>query len=486
VKVTARPSNIQVRADDESLTGHAGLLLVSELVGRMGVVPDLDAAIEGVRPFKRRRRGLTGGELLMSVAEMIMTGGDHLVHLDALRQDKPGAKVRSVARVPAPTTAGELLPSFTERQCRAVVEAMAEIGNRFDRQMGFPVEGPVTLDLDPTDTEVYGKRKKGASFNSNGVLSYATHTASWSERRRLLAVDLASGSESAKPRGPKLLRRAVAVLPESHGPVRARMDSEFYTGEMMETARQLGVGFSISVPRNHGMWEARRHTGPRSWKPALDMEGAEVAETTYRPTGWKHEPLRLIIRRVRVEADEISQDSRSRRRRTMPKGQLQLALKGYIDHTYSYSFIITDQIGNAAEIELWHRQRARIEERFKDLKLGCGMEHAPMGSFEGNRAWQTATVIATNLISMLSAAAAKVNHERLMMLVANAQEPGPRRAPIRVARHNAEFVRRWLINVPGRILRGGRQLHLRLAQGMLWAETFIATYQRLRLLTSTA
>ena len=226
--------------------------------------------------------------------------------------------------------------------------------------------------------------------------------------------------------------------------------------------------------------------GPRSWKPALDMEGADVAEVAYRPGGWKHEPLRLIVRRVRVEADQISRDARSRRRRTIPKGQLKLALKGYIDHTYSYSFILTDQIGNAAEIELWHRQRAHIEERFKDLKLGCGMAHAPMGSLAGNRAWQTATVIATNCVSMLSATAAKVNHERLGELIATAEEPGPRRPPIRIARHNAEFVRRWPFNVPARVLHGGRQVHLRLARGMLWAKTFIATYHRLRLLTSTA
>ncbi len=486
MKVTARPSNVQVRADEESLTGHAGLLLVSELVQKMGVVPKLDEAIDEVRRFKQRRRGLTGGELLMSVAESILIGGDHLAHLEELRQDKAGAELRAVAQVPAPTTAGQLLPGFSEEQCRAVVAALAEVGNQFDRQMGLPVGAPVTLDLDPTDTEVYGRRKEGAAFNSDGVMSYASHAVTWSERRRVLAVDLASGSESAKPRAPKLLRRALKALPEGHGPVRARMDTEFYTLEMLETCRRLGVGFTVAVPRYEAMHEARRHIGPRSWKPALNMKGAEVAETTYQPTGWKHEPLRLIIRRVRVEADEISRDGRSRRRRTIPKGQLKLALKGYIDHTYSYSFILTDLSGNAAEIELWHRQRAHIEERFKDLKLGCGMDHAPMASLVGNRAWQTATVIATNLVAMLSATAAKVNHERLGELIATSEEPGPRRAPFRVARHNAEFVRRWLVNVPGRILHGGRQIHLRLAQGMLWAQTFIATYQRLRLLRSTA
>lgn len=40
--------------------------------------------------------------------------------------------------------------------------------------------------------------------------------------------------------------------------------------------------------------------------------------------------------------------------------------------------------------------------------------------------------------------------------------------------------------VPGRVLHSGRRVVLRLAKGMLWAATFIAAYQRLRLLTSSA
>ncbi len=48
------------------------------------------------------------------------------------------------------------------------------------------------------------------------------------------------------------------------------------------------------------------------------------------------------------------------------------------------------------------------------------------------------------------------------------------------------LVRRWLLAVPGRVLHSGRQVVLRLVQSMLWAATFIAAYQRLRLLTSSA
>jgi hypothetical protein len=55
-----------------------------------------------------------------------------------------------------------------------------------------------------------------------------------------------------------------------------------------------------------------------------------------------------------------------------------------------------------------------------------------------------------------------------------------------VSNHNTKLVRRWLLAVPGRVLHSGQQVILRLAQGMLWASTFTAAHQRLRLLTSGA
>ena len=235
------------------------------------------------------------------------------------------------------------------------------------------------------------------------------------------------------------------------------------------------------------MWEARRHTGPNSWRPALGMK-AEIAEVPYRPGFWKHEPLRLIIRRVRIPASELSQNPRSRRRRTVAKGQLRLALAGRREYVYGYSFILTDRIGDAAEIELDHRQRAQIEERVKDVKLGCALRHLPMQSLRGNRAWQTAAVIATNLASLLSAQAAFVNREALMEQAAQAEEETDLARPAhhaggKVARHNTGLLRRWLIDVPARLIKGGRQLHLRFARGMTWKSTFWATYCRLRLLS---
>ena len=102
-------TRIKIGHDDPTLTGHAGLLLTGELVRRLEVVGTIEEAVNRVRPFKQRQRGLGAGELMVSLAETIMIGGDHLAHVDQLRGDVAGAELRAVAATPAPTTAGQLL-----------------------------------------------------------------------------------------------------------------------------------------------------------------------------------------------------------------------------------------------------------------------------------------------------------------------------------------------------------------------------------------
>jgi hypothetical protein len=69
-----------------------------------------------------------------------------------------------------------------------------------------------------------------------------------------------------------------------------------------------------------------------TFKDAIDRRGARVAELSFTPEGWKHKPLRLIVRRVRMSAAELLAGSpKSRRRKTIPTEQLQTVVDGQRD-----------------------------------------------------------------------------------------------------------------------------------------------------------
>ena len=71
---------IQIGADDPSLTGAGGMLAVTELCGKLGLIEALDA---GMGQVKQRRRGFSGGQVLAGMAAAQLAGEDFLVGLYA-------------------------------------------------------------------------------------------------------------------------------------------------------------------------------------------------------------------------------------------------------------------------------------------------------------------------------------------------------------------------------------------------------------------
>ena len=126
------------------------------------------------------------------------------------------------------------------------------------------------------------------------------------------------------------------------------------------------------------------------WTGARDMPGAQVAVSNYKPADWP-EGTSMLIRRVALDAADISTDPRARRRRTIPKDQLQLALDGQVSTVYGYSFILTyldvSTGTKAVSVEYWYRHRTEIEDRFRDSKHGAALRHLPSGHPVINTAW---------------------------------------------------------------------------------------------------
>ena len=205
-----------------------------------------------------------------------------------------------------------------------------------------------------------------------------------------------------------------------------------------------------------------------AWTDAIHMEGAQVAELSFIPEGWQHEPLRLIVRRVPVTAEELRHGNpKARRRKTIPPEQLQMVLDGQLDSTYAYSFIVTDiptDENTTAQVELFHRQRAQIEERFKDAKLGHALRRLPSTKLAANHLWLACCLLALNLSAFIC---------DISPAAAASGQPADEHTPLR--RH-AKTLRRILFCVPGRIVRTARRTIVRLAESFPHFETFNATY----------
>ena len=209
-----RRQRVRAGAADASLTANAGLAAVTELCGRLGVVEELDAA---VGPIKQRDRGFGAGELLCGIAAAQLAGEDFLTGLDRQRADAAGQQLTPVPGL-ASTTAAGLARRITPGQWEAVETGLAAVTGRMldllpAERAAALAGGPVTIDLDTTDVEVYGRRKRGVAYNHQGQRVGRPHVAAWAETEIVLAADLGDGTDDPRATAPGLLRRALAALP---------------------------------------------------------------------------------------------------------------------------------------------------------------------------------------------------------------------------------------------------------------------------------
>lgn len=457
-----------VRADDPSLTPHAGLAVVGDLARRLELVGLIDGELaceRRARPVKTRRRGASPGELVVALAECQLVGGAFFDHLEGQRADTAAAGLRAVGDVPSALAALQASKRFRRVHCQRVERAMARAGQRLDSALGRDPAEPVTIDLDATQITVYGRCKEGAARCRTGQMSYAPHIAFWAQRGRALTGELVGGNQErlSGADGARIATRAIGLLPGGHGPVDVRIDSAYYAVDLLHRLRRQQARFTVSVPRNPAMWKRLEQIGEGAWTDALDMPGAQVAETTDTPGGWPHEPLRVIVRRVGFCSEQIAALRGSRRLKTIHPDQLQMALDGEIDAVYGYSFILTDHPHqHTAWVEHHQRHRAQIEERLKDAKTGQALRHLPSGDSNANRVWMTAAMLAVTIAAWVCD----------LTPAAAASGTAPPGTPLR--RH-ARTLRRLLFNIPAPIIRSARRITLRLPAGHRHADTLQAT-----------
>jgi len=424
---------LRVDFDDSHTVAFAGLLQTATLAQQLGLRELVD---EHVRLGEGTGRAHAGNKA-MTLIHSALAGGEWIEDAGALRAGRSEAVLGHELR--APSTLGTFLRSFTWGHVRQLDRVLAEVLIRAWTAGAGPGAEPLTIDVDSTICETYGLAKQGGRFGYSKVRGYHPLIAAVAGTGDVVHARLRSGNASSGRGAPTFLSETFGRVRAAgaSGPLVLRADSGFYSKGVVEACRRAKVRYSITARLQPGLRSRIEAIPEEDWTPIpyWQEDGADVAETSYRPFG-QREAVRLIVRRVR------------------PTPGTQLALLT----NYSYHPFISDREGELLELEADHRRHADVENVVRDLKYGVGLNHMPSSRFAANGAWLILNVIAHNLARWVV---------RL----------GLQDSPL-----TTRTLRRRLFCLPGRITRSARRSTLHLPSAWPWRESFLAALRRLRAL----
>jgi hypothetical protein len=429
VKLARRSALVRVVASSQQITSHAGLVLVRELAEALGLPGLLDELT-----VKKRQRGYAPSQSVLALCETLIAGGECLDDAALLRADSAQEQLRGHA-VPDPTTLGRFLASFNLGHVQQLNRALDDL---FARTQPLVEREQATLDLDSTLIEHHGPAgsRQGTRGTWAGkvawhpLLCFVAETGEWLHGR--LRNGHAAPSTGARPFLAECLRR----LPEQ-ARLYLRADEGFYGNPFLSELERRQIIYAVGAPLSASVRARIAEIPAADWQPSSYRQGSEVASVVWKPKTWT-KARRFVVRRDPVERGE------------------QLSLE---DREWHYWALVTnDEVRSADELECWQREKANVENRIKEAKLGFGLDNLPCRGFHANWAYLLITVLAYNLLCWL----------KLLAL------------PERERTSYAKRLRFRFIAVAASVGRSGRRLVLRLSAGYPLLADFLRALQRLR------
>ena len=416
---------VEVVFDDDNAVCNGGLVLPVSLAGRLGVRELVDELVDVGDAPGRANVGLKAMGLIASA----LSGGDSIDDADVLRSGRSQAAIG--AWMPAPSTLGTFLRSFSWAHARQLDAVAGRLLARAWAAGAGPADAPLTIDVDSTICEVYGAKKQGARYGYTKTRGYHPLVAAAAGYGDVLGVRLRGGNAHSARGAASFLCEVFARARKAgaSGPLALRADSGFYNKNVVDACEKSGVAYSITAKMSKALHKTISKIDETAWTaiPYWIDGGADVAETTWKPFG-RGQAVRLIVRR------------------TKPTPGSQLALLAVYDH---HAFI-TNRDGETVDLDADHRAHAGIELVIRDLKQGAGWAHMPSGRFGANAAWLAIGAIAHNLARWTT---------RLGAMTDTAI--------------TTPTLRRRFIAIPGHVTRSARRTTMHLARNWPWRKAFL-------------
>lgn len=364
--------------EDQKLTSFSGLVLFQALFARL----DLQASLRQCFGQLQSSRAYACAIVFLGLVVHILLGYRHLRDSRYYQDDPMVLRLLELRRLPHVATVTRVLARVTA----PMVERLRELLRRLVLQR-LATLSPRRLTLD-FDGSVLGTNRwaegTAVGFNSKkkGQRSYYPLFCTIAQTGQVLDFLFRSGnvhdSHGARDFIHACIQHVRAVLPGVH--IEVRMDSAFFSDDIVRPLHQLGVEFTISVPFERFAQLKETIESRQLWWRI----NPEVAffEPRWKPKKWSRRFRILVVRT---------------HRRTRPRGPVQLDL--FIPYAYDYEFqvVVTNKTIAPRHVVAFHHGRGAQEAVFGELKSQGQMDYIPTRTLLGNQTYLLAVVLAYNL-----------------------------------------------------------------------------------------
>jgi hypothetical protein len=420
-----------VRGTDRPVTAYGGSPLLRQWLQALRLpqrLAQLDLPWAG--------RAFSGAEYVWAMLCGLLLGRDRQSSLAALGADLGALLGLGLEGVPSQPSLSRFLARGTTGASRQILQISRELGQRMRQKQRtgiLDLDGSVIATRGHPEGADYGYNPKRRGKTYFACLSFCGHT------REILDAVLRSGHEATVSASCALqmYRQGRRALGGGLKRVLLRADAAFARFEFLRQLQRENVTYFIAWPV---------HGALRAQLPGLDYQALDerwaVAQLPHQVPGGREQ--RLVVIREKLEPDE----------RHQPQLTL-LEAPGY-----AFQVIATNAADGWSGAAVWrfYNHRSCLENIIKESKEDFGGDHILSHCWEGNRFWLALSVLAYNLWNWF--------REKIL--------------DQRAHRHQAQWLRRRLIELPAYVTRGGRRWYLNIWRGSPGWELYQRAQARLQ------
>lgn len=374
----------------ENLTSFGGLVVFMQLFQRLSLWDRFDKCFA----HQSQPGGYSYGLMLRCLVVHLILGFRRLRERDFYAHDPMVLQALGLRQMPSAPTLSRLLASVDAHSITQVRSLNRELVLNRLKLEHWPT---VTLDFDGSVLST-SRHAQGTAVGFNkqkkGARSYYPLFCHVAQTGQVFDVHHRSGNIHDSNGARDFVRQCVSHVREHLGHrvrLEIRLDSAFFSDELVEEFEALGLLYSISVPFERFCELKEKFMCRKHWKMAEGLKGSYYFEQKWKPKSWSRRRRFLFVGKdVGIQNKE----------------PIQLDLFRPVELGVDFKVIITNHTMSAGKVVTYHEGRGCQEKVFGELKTQVHLGYVPCKRLHANQTWLLGSILAHNLARELQMATA--------------------------------------------------------------------------------